>query len=330
MIERLSYFISTDTDPDKNLSVEEYLLETVQPGQMILYLWQNERTVVIGKNQNAWKECRFQELESDGGHLARRLSGGGAVFHDLGNLNFTFLVPTEDYDLDKQMSVILKAVQSLGIPAEKTGRNDVTCNGKKFSGNAFCQKGTNSYHHGTLMLKVDTQKVERYLNVSEKKLRSKGVNSVSSRVCNLCDFKPDLTKELMQQKLLDALSDVYGLAPSPILPDQLDAERIASLQERYSSWEWKFGRKLAFTWDVNERFDWGEVQLLLQIDEGTIQDAVLYSDALDAPFIEAISEHLKGCRFDPDTVLQTLSSPQLTDLQKQILTDLVSLLHQKA
>ena len=111
MIERLSYFISDSTNPYFNLSVEEYLLDTVQPRQIILYLWQNERTVVIGKNQNAWKECRFQELEADGGYLARRLSGGGAVFHDLGNLNFTFLVPTAEYDLDRQMSVILKAVQ---------------------------------------------------------------------------------------------------------------------------------------------------------------------------------------------------------------------------
>ena len=105
MINRLSYFISSSTNPYLNLAVEEYLLETVKPNQLILYLWQNERTVVIGKNQNAWKECRFQELEADGGHLARRLSGGGAVFHDLGNLNFTFLIPSSDYDLSKQMSV---------------------------------------------------------------------------------------------------------------------------------------------------------------------------------------------------------------------------------
>ena len=194
MINRLSYFISSSTNPYLNLAVEEYLLETVKPNQLILYLWQNERTVVIGKNQNAWKECRFQELEADGGHLARRLSGGGAVFHDLGNLNFTFLMPSSDYDLSKQMSVILEAVRSLGIDAQKSGRNDVTVDGKKFSGNAFCQKGTNSYHHGTLMLRVDTQKVARYLNVSEKKLRSKGVSSVTSRVCNLCDFIPDLSR----------------------------------------------------------------------------------------------------------------------------------------
>ena len=151
MINRLSYFISSSTNPYLNLAVEEYLLETVKPNQLILYLWQNERTVVIGKNQNAWKECRFQELEADGGHLARRLSGGGAVFHDLGNLNFTFLMPSGDYDLSKQMSVILEAVRSLGIDAQKSGRNDVTVDGKKFSGNAFCKRSKVKQHHGTLL-----------------------------------------------------------------------------------------------------------------------------------------------------------------------------------
>ena len=190
MIKTLYTCMGTGFNPYENLALEEMLLTHVPKESCILYLWQNQKTVVIGKNQNAWKECRFQELEADGGHLARRLSGGGAVFHDLGNLNFTFLIPSSDYDLSKQMSVILEAVRSLGIDAQKSGRNDVTVDGKKFSGNAFCQKGGNSYHHGTLMLRVDTQKVARYLNVSEKKLRSKGVSSVTSRVCNLCDFIP--------------------------------------------------------------------------------------------------------------------------------------------
>ncbi len=328
MIERLSYFIGNSTNPYFNLSVEEYLLETVQPRQIILYLWQNERTVVIGKNQNAWKECRFQELQEDGGYLARRLSGGGAVFHDLGNLNFTFLVSTEDYDLDRQMSVILKAVQSLGIHAEKTGRNDITVDGKKFSGNAFCQKGENSYHHGTLMLRVNTEQVARYLNVSEKKLRSKGVRSVSSRVCNLCDFYPSLTTELMREKLLEAFAQVYGFTPLPISQSEIDCKRVTSLYNQYSSWDWKFGRKIAFTWEADERFSWGEVQLQLQVNEGIIQDAIVYSDALDADFIASVSSHLIGCRMDPQTISEQFSKIETTDLQQQILSDIASLTHQ--
>jgi lipoate-protein ligase A len=329
MITELSYYIGNSFDPYRNLAVEEFLLETVRPGQMILYLWQNERTVVIGKNQNAWKECRFQQLEQDGGHLARRLSGGGAVFHDLGNLNFTFLMPAADYDLPRQMSVILQAVRALGIDAQKSGRNDVTVDGKKFSGNAFCQKGDNAYHHGTLMLQVDTQKVAHYLNVSEKKLRSKGVSSVTSRVCNLCDYLPQLDraqlKQQMQRQLLQALGEVYGLAPQPLEESLLNWERISQLEERNASWEWKFGRRLAFTWERDERFDWGEVQLQLQIDRGIIQDALLYSDALDAEFLLPVRERLIGCRMEPDALTGALSDLADTDQHRQILHDLICL-----
>ena len=306
MIQSLHCLIGTSLNPYLNLATEEYLLDTVKPGQLILYLWQNERTVVIGKNQNTWKECRCQQLEEDGGFLARRLSGGGAVFHDLGNLNFTFLVPTADYDLSRQMSVILEAVRGLGIDAQKSGRNDVTVDGKKFSGNAFCKKENNSYHHGTLMLRVDTEKVSSYLSVSEKKLRSKGVASVSSRVCNLCDFVPQLEE------------------------NQLDHKKIMSLYSRYSSWEWRFGRKIPFTWERQERFDWGEIQLQLQVDEGIIQDAILYADALDSPLIEKTAQQLTGLRFDPKVLEQHLLPLCESELQHRMVQDILSLTHQQA
>lgn len=330
MIQSLHCLIGTSLNPYLNLATEEYLLDTVKPGQLILYLWQNERTVVIGKNQNAWKECRCQQLEEDGGFLARRLSGGGAVFHDLGNLNFTFLVPTADYDLSRQMSVILEAVRGLGIDAQKSGRNDVTVDGKKFSGNAFCKKGNNSYHHGTLMLRVDTEKVSSYLSVSEKKLRSKGVASVSSRVCNLCDLVPQLTVEVMRQKLIEALALTYRLPVAMIEENQLDHKKIMSLYSRYSSWEWRFGRKIPFTWERQERFDWGEIQLQLQIDEGIIQDAVLYSDALDSPFIEKTAQQLTGLRFDPKVLEQHLLPLCESELQHRMVQDILSLTHQQA
>lgn len=172
MIQSLHCLIGTSLNPYLNLATEEYLLDTVKPGQLILYLWQNERTVVIGKNQNCMEGMPVPAARGGRRVSGRRLSGGGAVFHDLGNLNFTLPgAPPPDYDLSRQMSVILEAVRGLGIDAQKSGRNDVTVDGKKFSGNAFCKKGNNSYHHGTLMLRVDTEKVSSYLSVSEKKLR---------------------------------------------------------------------------------------------------------------------------------------------------------------
>lgn len=169
---------SDSLDPWYNLAVEEILLDTVRDG-FILYLWQNRDTVVIGKNQNPWKECRVRMLEKDGGYLARRLSGGGAVFHDLGNLNFTFLMNRSDYDLEKQVNVILTAVRSLGIPAEKNGRNDLVINGRKFSGNAFCFRKNSAYHHGTILVSSSLEKMTKYLQVPEEKSDPKGLTRLS-------------------------------------------------------------------------------------------------------------------------------------------------------
>ena len=137
MIKRLQLFRTDCTDPHRNLAVEQALLEMVGEDTCILYLWQNRHTVVIGRNQNAWRECRTGQMETDGVFLARRLSGGGAVFHDLGNLNFTFLVRKPGYDLNRQLGVIVEACRLMGIPAERSGRNDVLTGGRKFSGNAF-------------------------------------------------------------------------------------------------------------------------------------------------------------------------------------------------
>ena len=212
MIERIALYESSGYDPHRNLAIEQHLLEQVKPGQCILYLWQNQNTVVIGRNQNAWKECRTSLLEEEGGHLARRLSGGGAVFHDLGNLNFTFLVSRADYDLDRQFSVIQEAVRSFGIPAEKSGRNDVLSAGRKFSGNAFYRNGTQAYHHGTLLVDVDMQKMGRYLNPSKAKLQSKGVDSVRSRVVNLKEMNPEVTIESLKAAMGQAFSKVYSLS----------------------------------------------------------------------------------------------------------------------
>ena len=148
MVTKLIYIESDQVNPYKNLAVEEYLLLHCEPQECILYLWQNQNTVVIGRNQNAWKECKVESLEENGGHLARRLSGGGAVYHDLGNLNFTFLVNKDEYSLEKQLQVIINAMGRLGLKAEKSGRNDILIDGKKFSGNAFYEQEKHCYHHG--------------------------------------------------------------------------------------------------------------------------------------------------------------------------------------
>ena len=210
MINRLIWLETDNTYPYRNLAMEEYMTNHVPDGTCILFLWQNRHTVVIGRNQNCWKECRVNFLEEEGGYLVRRLSGGGAVFHDLGNLNFTFIVRKPDYDVDRQLQVILEAVRRLGIQAEKTGRNDITVEGRKFSGNAFYQTGDCCYHHGTLLVHADKENMSRYLNVPREKLASKGVSSVKSRVANLDEFCPGLTVDRVKAALAEAFSQVYG------------------------------------------------------------------------------------------------------------------------
>lgn len=210
----------------KTLAVEEYLLLYCEPQECILYLWQNQNTVVIGRNQNAWKECKVESLEENGGHLARRLSGGGAVYHDLGNLNFTFLVSKENYSIDRQLEVIVKAVQKLGAKAEKSGRNDILIDGKKFSGNAFYEQEQHCYHHGTLMMNVNKEMLSKYLTVSKEKLQSKGVDSVKSRVTNLVDYIPDLTLEALKKALREAFEEVYGLTSNECKMEDLDQKEI--------------------------------------------------------------------------------------------------------
>ena len=298
MITSIALYEGVSNDPHYNLAVEQHLLETVKEGQCILYLWQNQNTVVIGRNQNPWKECRTTLLAEEGGHLARRLSGGGAVFHDLGNLNFTFLLPQEDYDLDRQFTVIQEAVRSLGIPAEKSGRNDVLSEGRKFSGNAFFKHNGKAYHHGTLLFDVDMGKLSRYLNPSKAKLRSKGVDSVRSRVVNLKEIKPDLTLEALKKALLEAFARVYGTQPEILAEPDLDMDRILEITERNRSWEWNFGAKVPFTCEFEERFSWGGVQIQLNVEKGVITRAKVYSDAMDWSFVTALEQTITGCRCD--------------------------------
>ena len=226
MIKKIAYFIGACTDPHRNLALEEYLTDTVGEDTCILYLWQNRHTVVIGRNQNAWQECRTTELSLDGGTLARRLSGGGAVYHDLGNLNFTFSLREADYDLRRQQSVIVEACRLLGIPAEISGRNDILTNGCKFSGNSFYSHAGCAFHNGTLLVNVDMANLGKYLTPSKTKLESKGVASVRSRVINLTELKPDLTIDAMATAMVKAFESVYGLEAAALCEQDFDADEI--------------------------------------------------------------------------------------------------------
>lgn len=297
MIEKALICTTENRIPYRNLALEEYLMDTVPEQTCILYLWQNRNTVVIGRNQNCWKECQVKELEADGGHLVRRLSGGGAVFHDLGNLNFTFLVRKSDYDVSRQLDVILNAVSACGIRAEKSGRNDITAGGRKFSGNAFYFSGESAYHHGTILIDVDKEKAGKYLSVSAEKIRSKGVDSVRSRIANLNEFSPGLTVERMKRELSEAFGKVYGVKPETLSEESIDRNRVETLRRKFAEPAWIYGQSIPFDCEFSSRFGWGGVEIGLQVRGGIIAAAQIDSDAMDEELIRRVAPCLTGCPF---------------------------------
>lgn len=306
MIDTLSLYNSDTTDPYENLAREEYLTFHAEPGECILFLWQNAHTVVIGRNQNCWKECRVSELEADGGRLARRLSGGGAVYHDLGNVNFTFCTHKKNADVQKQLAVIVDAVASFGLDARRTGRNDVTVDGRKFSGNAFFDSGGYYYHHGTLLLNVDMARMSRFLNPSTAKLRSNGVASVRSRVVNLASLCPEITVSSMKEAMVRSFSGIYGLPVAAFDESRFDAAEIARLRDRLASREWKYGRNIPFTNRLAGHFAWGEVELALKVNRGIVEEALLSSDAMEAEWFDQAGVWLAGCPYEAGALCNVL------------------------
>lgn len=216
-----NYIYSAPTgDGWLNLARDGYFLENNKKGDVILYFYVNKNAVIIGRNQNAWKECSIANMDADGVQLVRRHSGGGAVFHDNGNLNFSFITDEKHYDLNRQMRVILNAVSKLGLKAELSGRNDITVDGKKFSGNAFSLAKGNRSHHGTILVNADLTKLSNYLCVSKEKMRSKGIDSVRARVCNICELSSGLTVEAMRRLVIESFIEEYGAASEYVLTER--------------------------------------------------------------------------------------------------------------
>lgn len=297
MISNIKTIVSDRFDPYYNLALEEYLTFSVGDEECILYLWQNKNTVVIGKNQNAYRECNVTKLENDGGHLARRLSGGGAVYHDDGNLNFTFCVRKHNYDVIRQLNVILRAVRSFGINAEKTGRNDIAIDGKKFSGNAYYDSNDYAYHHGCIMVNANTGKLADFLNVSEEKLKSKGVTSVKSRVVNLSELNPEVTVDTLKKAILKAFEEEYALKAAEIKLNAKDKAAVDELYHKYSDDEWLFGRFISFTHTFAHRFSFGELEAHLNINNGKIKSAQIHTDAMDIHLAEHVEKLLTGLSY---------------------------------
>lgn len=316
--------ISNQFNPYLNIAVENYLFTRSEGGEVVMYLWRNRRTVVIGQNQNPYAECDVERLEAEEGFLMRRRTGGGAVYHDLGNLNFTFVVPNEIYDTARQMHVVQEAVEHFGLRTEVSGRNDILAEGRKFSGNAFARGANNRLHHGTILIRTNVEELQRYLKPKPAKLQRHGVASVQSRIVNLSELVPAITAEGLTPLLVEAFEREYGSAQR-IDFDQLAAlPAVQTLKEEFASADWKYGCWREFSVQRSAQFEWGEVALSAEVDQaaGVIRNVQIASDSL---FPDAIAEAQRRL-----TGASTLLPPKVDDCEnRQILTDIIQMLYEK-
>ena len=296
---QLRVMISETFDPWFNIATEDWIFRDMDPEVKILFLWRNDRTVVIGRFQNPWSECNTQKMEEDGIRLARRQSGGGAVYHDLGNTNFTFLSSKESFDKASNNKIITNALNSFGLKAHPSGRNDIlvqTDDGeKKISGSAFKETKDRSFHHGTLLIKADMEKLGLYLIPNVKKLQSKGITSVRARVANLNDLNKDITHELVCQRIIQEFFDHYQTECPVEILDHDYLKNIPALHAHYqkmSNWDWRFGEAPQFNHQMSERFDWGTMEVHLEVTKAFVEKSQIFSDSLHPEMIEQLMASL--------------------------------------
>ena len=302
---KLRLLKSAVTNPWFNLATEDWIFNTLDANSHTLFLWRNSETVVIGRSQNPWVECKIDKMEADDIFLARRQSGGGAVFHDLGNTNFTFLSPKDDYDQAANFTIIINALKKLGIDAELSGRNDMQVGVKKISGSAFKHAVDRSFHHGTLLVNADMQKLGDYLNPHPLKLKAKGIKSVRSRVANLVEFNADITHEILSDAIIEAFCDYYGQTAQVEALDETSLAKQPTLNRYYqqmSDWDWRFGKTPQFSHHVETRFDWGIIDLHMDVKQAVISDVVIFSDALNVELIDLLKETLTGVKYNKDDI----------------------------
>ncbi len=289
---------SQSTNPFFNLATEDWLLRNPEIAKQTLFLWRVDPTVVIGVHQNPWAECNIEAMEEDGVHLARRQSGGGAVYQDLGNTNFTFVSDKAAFDKDLNSRIVTDALdRHFGISAETSGRNDIVVDGKKVSGSAYKMTPDRGFHHGTMLMDVDGTAMGRYLTPSPLKLQAKGVASVQARVGNLTTFNPNIGHAGLCSALEESFFATHGgSCPIEEIDETLMAREplIQKTFKTLASWAWRFGNTPKFTTTIEHKFDWGLVTVHLETTRGHVSAARVFSDCLIPTFVTAAEEALLG------------------------------------
>jgi lipoate-protein ligase A len=298
--------INNSKDPYFNLALEEYVLKNIEDDVVIF--WKNEKTVVIGRNQNIYEEINYKYIKENKINIVRRLSGGGAVYHDDGNLNFTFITKGAKENINnykKFTDPVINALQSIGVEAEFSGRNDIVVDGKKISGNAQYYYGDRLLHHGTLLFDTDLDIISKVLNVNMGKLESKGIKSVRSRVTNIYPYLKksmsiDKFKDILISQILTEDSQNYELGEEELL-------RVKELADgKYKKWEWNFGKSPEFKISKKKRYRGGELDIRINVSDGIIYEIKIYGDFLGCRGTEEFEKFLIGKKFEENEIINII------------------------
>jgi lipoate-protein ligase A len=307
------YLESNSVDPAYNLALEQYAFDALSQNDDVFMLWQNSDSVIVGLHQNTIEEINRGFVEKNAIHVVRRLSGGGAVFHDLGNLNYTFITHIEDassIDFAGSCKPIADALISMGLPVEFSGRNDMTIDGKKFSGNARYYRDGRLMHHGTLLFDTDLDKMSQALLVPVDKLVSKSVKSVRSRVINLCDYLDATIDEFWAS----VRKSVAGDIPAHTLSVQ-DRRAVESIKrDRYDTWEWNYGKSPEFSVEKRRRIEkFGAIRLRMSAAGGKITGFATDGDYFGVKTCDDVAAALLGVELESSALLSALNSVDLSN-----------------
>ena len=311
----MRYIKNPSTNPYYNMAFDEYCLESLPMDEPVFYLWQNRPAVIVGFNQEVNTEVNLDYLKGNGIDLVRRVTGGGAVFHDLCNLNYTIVGRSEDLERDypEYASIMAKALQSLGVPATLSGRNDILVEGRKVSGFAKRVCKNRLMVHGTLMYNVDVDVLTKVLNPSNTKLQSKGIASVRSRVANLCDYLPEIPNiQTFSNRLEEILScnnadTEYQLSDTDLANIQLLTDK------KFATWEWNYGRSPKATLTHSSRLACGTVEIHLTLTENRISSCRFGGDFLGNLPATDLESALIEVIYDTENIEKRLSSFTISD-----------------
>jgi lipoate-protein ligase A len=308
----MKFIENTSIDPHYNLAFEEYIFKYLNEDEDFVLLWRNGPSIIVGKNQNTVEEINMEFVKENNINVVRRVTGGGAVYHDLGNLNFSFIAKAdsnEKIDFKTYNVPIIKALEKLGVKCELSGRNDLVIDGKKFSGIAQSITKGKVLNHGTLLFDSKLETLSKALNVKRDKIESKGIKSVESRVTNIKSYVKENADVLEFKNLL--LINIFEYFNEPIEIYELSQEDKQNIQkmvdERYGTWEWNYGRSPKFNYKGYKRFAGGCVETRLQVENGLVDNCKIYGDFFAKGDISVLEDRLKGIKYDFDEVKEALS-----------------------